>query len=230
MSWCFGGQSDPFKRTTNLSSNSRPNRDHITTEPTKIGLLYPSWPPIQESWTARISSPYADSLSNPAPVEVSQVRYLVTTKLTSREEIIFITATCPHHDDERFQLDKAKFTALVLSAGGTTTKILDYHQVQSTPGWPEAIARFQANPDAPLSFNHTPRLEDLTRKPEGGEALSEPGRFLASKNYFLSLPSLLSTLPFKWPKWGGLFRRRDSHSLGLSETTLRPPYEYPVPS
>jgi hypothetical protein len=148
-------------------------------------------------------------------------------KLTSGEQIIFITATCPHHDEEWFTLETATFTVLVVSAGGTTSKRLNYDQVQSTSGGPEAIALFKTNPDAPISFNQTRPLKNPILEPEGREALPQSSKFQASESYFVSLPSLLSTLTFKWSKWEGWFRRRDIQSSELPGITLRPPYQSP---
>ncbi|KAL4958655.1 uncharacterized protein BDV14DRAFT_33274 [Aspergillus stella-maris] len=151
MPWrCFPGQNVHSNRS-NPCSSTHLSGDYTDAQPSKTNIL--STPRIQVQEPAAAYA-HGNSDTYPAPFEIVQ-----------------ITGARPPYSGQRSQQEKTEFTALGICRGGTITKTLNYEQVQSQVGGPEALDRFLNDSDAPLSFNTTPSLPSpLPTEPEGQES------------------------------------------------------------
>ncbi|KAL3469040.1 hypothetical protein BJX99DRAFT_252308 [Aspergillus californicus] len=141
---CFPGQKAPLNENPNPCSHTQSDQYPTDAEPPRTESLSPPWNQVQEPAAAKISTlhRHGDSASCSAPFE----------------EIIHVKHVWPPYEIRLSQLEEAEITCLVFSRGGTSTKILSYAQVQSSPGGSKALDRYQKDQVAPVSFNTTPPL------------------------------------------------------------------------
>lgn len=76
---------------------------------------------------------------------------------TDLQEIVRITDAGPLYEGRLSPSKQAEITALVVCSAGTTSKILSYEHVRSSPGGPEALAEFLSS----CSARSRPRPEDI---------------------------------------------------------------------